>query len=183
MQKTLELITGESLNGKPNVYVGGTIEDVHAFLRAPNDLCGLVRVEPPSPPSVPAPPIPPLPPLRPANAPMYPAPVVCSDDCQFSQDGVCDDGCNVDDHACVAAVTFAYCGFGADCADCGQRTLNPRPPPPNAPSPASPPAIPKSSLPPGPPPSAGYQPPPPLPPGKVYFASYFNVIELSIVLA
>jgi hypothetical protein len=99
-----------------------------------------VRVEPPSPPSVPAPPTQPLPPLLPANAPMYPAPILCSDDCQFSQDGVCDDGCNVDDHACVAAVMFAYCDLGSDCADCGHRTLNPRPPPPDAPS--QPPSLP-----------------------------------------
>jgi hypothetical protein len=140
VQKTLEVIAGESLNGKPNAYVGGTIEDVEAFVRAPNDLCGLVRVEPPSPPSVPAPPTQPLPPLLPANAPMYPAPILCSDDCQFSQDGVCDDGCNVDDHACVAAVMFAYCDLGSDCADCGHRTLNPRPPPPDAPS--QPPSLP-----------------------------------------
>jgi hypothetical protein len=150
VQQTLEVIVGESLNGKANVYIGGTIEDVEAFLRAPNDLCGLVRVEPPSPPSVPAPPIPPSPPLRPANAPMYPAPVLCSDDCQFSQDGACDDGCEASDPACVAAVTFAYCGFGSDCADCGHRTLHPRPPPPDALSPAilPPPLPPKPQRPP-----------------------------------
>ena len=184
MQQTLEVITGESVNGMPNVYVGGTIEDVKAFLRAPNDLCELVRLKPPSPPSMPAPPVLPSPPYRPADAPMDPAPVLCSDDCQFSQDGFCDDGCNANDPACGAAVTFAYCGFGLDCADCGLRTLNPRPPPPDAPSPASPPAAllptpygcvpgepgcvigqgysPPPPLPPAP--AEGYSPPPPLPP-------------------
>ena len=151
VQTTLEIIAGESLNGKPNVYVGSSIDDVSAFLRGPNDLCVLAKLEPPSPPSVPAPPIAPSPPLGPANAPMYPAPVLCSDDCPFSNDGVCDDGCHVDDPACYDAVTFAYCSFGSDCWDCGPRALNPRPPPPDAPLPASPPMSPQSSPPPSPP--------------------------------
>ena len=185
MEQTLEVITGKSVNGMPNVYIGGTIEDVEAFVKAPDDLCELVRLKPPSPPSMPAPPVLPSPPLRPADAPMHPAPVLCADDCQFSQDGVCDDGCNANDPACVAAVTFAYCPLGSDCADCGHRTLNPRPPPPDAPSPpASPPDAllptpygcvpsepgcvigqgysPPSALPLAPP--GGYSPLPPLPP-------------------
>merc|ERR1719506_2402076 len=97
---------------------------------------------------MPAPPVLPAPPLRPADAPMDPAPVLCSDDCQFSGDGVCDDGCDPDDPACVEAVTFGYCPFGSDCADCGHRTLNPRPPPPDPPPPASPPATPSPVSPP-----------------------------------
>ena len=92
----MEVITGESVNGMPNVYVGATIEDVENFLfrSLQVNLCELVKLKPPSPPSMPAPPVLPAPPLRPADAPMYPAPVLCSDDCQFSGDGICDDGCD-----------------------------------------------------------------------------------------
>ena len=52
VQQTLEVITGESVNGMPNVYVGATIEDVENFLfrSLQVNLCELVKLKPPSPP-------------------------------------------------------------------------------------------------------------------------------------
>ena len=74
------------------------------------------------------------PPPAPPRPPPPPAPAGCSNTCQYSSDGDCDDG--------GPGSSYSYCAFGTDGVDCGCRLTPPSPPPANQqqlPPPPSPP--------------------------------------------
>lgn len=71
------------------------------------------RVAPPSPPPPPPPPQkPPMPSLPPGRPRSFNG---CSDVCEYSRDGRCDDGG-------LGSVFPALCAYGSDCSDCNVRT-------------------------------------------------------------
>ena len=81
--------------------------------------------------------------------------VLCSNSCNYADNGYCQDG--------GPSSSGNGCSFGTDCTDCGNRTvaapptLPPLPPPP-------PPLLPPSAPPPPPPPLPPVTPPPSVPP-------------------
>ena len=109
----------------------------------------------PHPPTSPTPSSPPpcTPPLPPTTPHLSPPSSWCFNDCNYAEDGACDDG--------GPSSGGNGCQLGHDCADCGLREIKPPSPPPPLPPPPSPPPSPPSLPPPLPPPPS---PPPPSPP-------------------
>ena len=61
------------------------------------------------------------------------APSICTNTCNYSTDGECDDG--------GPGSRFPICAYGTDCKDCGPRPVLSPPPPAPPPPPATPPGI------------------------------------------
>ena len=115
-----------------------------------------------SPPASPSPPAPPAPPPAPPSPPPPPPPPpsppgTCTETCNYSGDGDCDDG--------GAGAEYDACSLGTDCQDCGIRVPDkppsPLPPSPHPAAPPVPPATAQGTSPaPSPPPPSPSPPPP-----------------------
>ena len=92
---------------------------------------------PPPSPSPPPPPPPPVP-LPPTSPSALPPAVLCTNECMYTSDSVCDDG--------GTNSTYDVCERGTDCDDCGGRPRLPPSPPPKMPEVSPPPPPPPVML-------------------------------------